>query len=298
MESIVKYTSCPACGSSNIQPALSARDYTVSQKRFEIWECFQCTLRFTQNVPTEEQIGAYYQSENYISHSDTQKGIVNRLYHIVRKRTLKGKRKLVEANTQLNNGKLLDIGAGTGAFLHHMKESNWQVTGLEPDPTARTIAASRYALNLLSPDQLFQLPEASMDAITLWHVLEHVHKLQEYMAQLKKVLKPKGRIFIAVPNYTSRDAVTYGSNWAAYDVPRHLYHFSPGSMEQLLKKHGLQLNAIKPMWFDSFYVSLLSEKYKTGKSSLLKGGISGLLSNWKALWKRDRCSSIIYIISK
>jgi 2-polyprenyl-3-methyl-5-hydroxy-6-metoxy-1,4-benzoquinol methylase len=297
VESIITYKACPACGSTQIQKILTAKDHTVSHQQFEIWECSQCTLRFTQNVPSAEAIGPYYQSENYISHSDTKQGLVNRLYHIVRRRTLKSKQKLVESASGTKTGQLLDVGAGTGAFLHHMQQQGWQVNGLEPDENARQVALKQYNLNLLPPDHLWKIAQGSMDVITLWHVLEHVHRLHDYMEQLKKLLKPGGYLFIAVPNYTSRDATTYGEHWAAYDVPRHLYHFSPASMKQLIQKHGMTLKAIKPMWFDSFYVSMLSEKYATGQSKLVKGGFSGLLSNWSALRNRERCSSLIYIIT-
>jgi 2-polyprenyl-3-methyl-5-hydroxy-6-metoxy-1,4-benzoquinol methylase len=291
------HLSCPVCGAATIQKVLTARDHTVSQRDFEIWECSRCTLRFTQGVPSEEEIGAYYQSELYISHSDTSKGLVNRLYHTVRRRTLKSKQHLIGAVTGLKSGNLLDVGAGTGAFLHHMQQQGWTVTGVEPDAGTRERAAALHGLNLLSPERLFQLPEKTMDAITLWHVLEHVHRLHEYLEQLKKLLKPGGSLFIAVPNYTSRDAQHYGANWAAYDVPRHLYHFSPAAMRQLVTQHGLQIKTIKPMWFDSFYVSMLSEKYKTGKSMVIKGGFAGLLSNIKALNDTERCSSLIYVIA-
>jgi SAM-dependent methyltransferase len=297
METLITYSACPACGDTAIQKVLSAKDYTVSQREFEIWECRQCTLRFTQHVPSAEDIGPYYQSENYISHTDTRQGMVNRLYHIVRRRTLKTKQQLVESVAGVKSGRLLDVGAGTGAFLHHMQRQGWQVNGLEPDPAARERAATQYQLNLLPPDQLWQMPEGSMDIITLWHVLEHVHRLQDYLMQLKKLLKPGGHLLIAVPNYTSRDAKAYGAAWAAWDVPRHLYHFSPASMKQLIEKHGMKLEATKPMWFDSFYVSMLSEKYRSGKQNLVKGGFAGLCSNWTALFNRERCSSLIYIIA-
>ena len=159
MESTVTYSSCPACGAATIRKVLTAKDHTVSQRDYEIWECSNCTVRFTQNIPGEEGIAAYYQSENYISHSDTGKGIVNRLYHMVRKRTLKSKRKLIESRSKNHSGHLLDVGAGTGAFLHHMQAHQWQVTGLEPDPAARERALSLYQLNLLSPDHLFHIPQ-------------------------------------------------------------------------------------------------------------------------------------------
>jgi 2-polyprenyl-3-methyl-5-hydroxy-6-metoxy-1,4-benzoquinol methylase len=297
MANCITYPNCPACGSSSIQRVLVAKDYTVSGKEFEIWECGKCTLRFTQHVPPAEEIGPYYQSESYISHTDTRKGLVNRLYHVVRGITLKSKQRLIEKVTGKKSGQLLDVGAGTGAFLHHMRKQGWLVEGLEPDHSARTRAEQQYQLVLLPSDYLFKLEPASKDVITLWHVLEHVHRLQDYMEQLKKLLKPGGRLIIAVPNYTSGDAQQYGATWAAYDVPRHLYHFSPKAMKQLIQQHGLQLKAIRPMWFDSYYVSMLSEKYKTGKQSLVKGALAGAVSNGKALFNRERCSSLIYIIT-
>lgn len=298
MNTTIKYTNCPVCNSTAIGFKLSAADHTVSKQLFEIWECAQCTLQFTQEVPDMGSIGSYYQSDNYISHSNTSKGIVNRLYHFIRKITLRQKRSLLKASAGVTTGSLLDIGAGTGAFAAFMQQSGWQVTALEPDEKARTIAAATNNISLLSPEQLFQLPENTYDAITMWHVLEHVHSLHQYMQQLKKIIKLSGRLFIAVPNYTSYDAQFYKSHWAAYDVPRHLYHFSPQAMKQLLHKNGLKLVAIRPMWFDSFYVSLLSEKYKSGKGGLLKGAWRGLQSNGKAMFQKERCSSVIYIICR
>lgn len=293
---MIVYNSCPVCGHQNIYKVLSVKDYTVSGEDFEIWECGNCTLRFTQNIPDAGNIGKYYQSEDYISHSDTKKGFINSLYHSVRKRTLQQKRKLVEGFTHKNSGNILDIGAGTGAFLNAMKMSGWNCTGTEPEETARNKAKELYGLDLKNAEALFSLPEG-FDAITMWHVLEHVHQLHEYITQLKALLKEDGKLFIAVPNYTSEDAKIYGEYWAAYDVPRHLYHFSPKSMKILLNEHGLELKNIKPMWFDSVYVSLLSEKYKTGKSNIVKAFMNGMKSNLKAFGDKSKCSSVIYIAS-
>ena len=294
---MIALDACPSCNSHNIYKSLSARDYTVSNEVFEIWECKDCSLRFTQNIPGKSEIGRYYQSEDYISHSDTTRGFVNRLYHKVRKKTLAQKRNLIESVTEKKSGNLLDIGAGTGAFLNEMKLASWHCTGLEPDETARAKAKELYNLDLLKADNLFLLPAKKFDAITLWHVLEHVHDLQENVDQLKKLLNDTGKLFIAVPNYTSADAKIYGKYWAAYDVPRHLYHFSPQAMESLLENHGLRLESVRPMWFDSFYVSILSEKYKTGSSNLPKSFTNGLWSNLKAMTDKKKCSSVIYIVS-
>ena len=297
MDPVINYTNCPVCGAATIREALTATDYTVSGKAFSIWECSSCTLRFTQAVPDEAHIGPYYKADSYISHTNTSKGLVNRLYHTVRNITLRNKRKLLQSATNRTTGQLLEIGAGTGTFAAFMKRSGWQVIGLEPDPAARQIAKDVNGIALLDTSELFELPAEHFDVITMWHVLEHVHRLHDYMDQLKRLLKPGGVLLIAVPNYTSFDAQLYGRFWAAYDVPRHLYHFSPASMRTLLKQHGLRLETIRPMWFDSFYVSMLSEKYKNGKASLVKGFINGLRSNLKAgKGNNARCSSLIYVI--
>lgn len=297
MASIIHYTNCPVCGAPAIRPVLSARDHTVSGDTFSVWECDECTLRFTQDAPDENTIAPYYKSENYISHTNTSKGLINRLYQRVRKKTLRQKRKLVERITKRNSGSLLDMGSGTGAFVHEMTDAGWNVTGLEPDEGARNIADESFNVKLKDINAFFNLPDESFDAITMWHVLEHVHDLQGYISRLKKLLKPGGAIFIAVPNYTSADAVIYKEHWAAYDVPRHLYHFSPGSVKRLVEKHGLVLRDYRPMWYDSFYISMLSSQYKNGKTNLFAAFFNGLRSNFRAWSDVKRCSSVIYIVS-
>lgn len=293
--SFITYSSCPACGAATIEKKLTAKDHTVTGQRFEIWECAQCTLRFTQAVPDEASVGEWYRSENYISHTDTKEGFINRLYHAVRRRTLRQKRRLIEKQTGKTSGSLLDIGAGTGAFSNTMQQTGWQVKGLEPDAGTRAKANELYDLSLHKIDELFNLPAASFDAITMWHVLEHVHSLHAYIEQIKKLLKPGGKLFIAVPNYTSYDAKVYAGFWAAYDVPRHLYHFSPASMKLLLEKHGLVLHSVKPMWYDSFYISMLSEQYGKGGTNYISAVAVGFISNLISFFNRKKCSSVIYI---
>lgn len=298
MPSNIHYQNCPLCGSDNIRHYLHAKDNTVSQQQFAIWQCLDCTGMFTQDVPDEQNIGRYYRSEAYISHTNTKEGLINSLYHRVRNITLEQKRKTIFSVTGQRNGSLLDIGAGVGAFAHHMQQSGWNVTALEPDATARNNAKLEFGITLQDPSKLFQLTPASFDAVTMWHVLEHVHRLHEYIEQCKLLLKPNGALIIAVPNFTSRDAQHYQQHWAAYDVPRHLYHFSPDSMKKLMLKHGMRVEKIKPMWYDSFYVSLLSEKYRTGKQNLVNGFRNGLSSNLTAFTRRTMASSLIYIIRK
>jgi 2-polyprenyl-3-methyl-5-hydroxy-6-metoxy-1,4-benzoquinol methylase len=294
----IHYTQCPACGGTSIYPALSAKDHTVSQEVFEIWHCDDCTLRFTQNVPAAKDIGPYYRSSDYVSHSDTQKGLINRLYHRVRNHTLDSKRKMMVEISGRQTGYLLDIGAGTGAFAATMQQAGWRVTGLEPDDIARQHAASKHGLKLLAAGELYHLEPAQFDVITLWHVLEHVHDLHGYLQRFHEILKPGGKLVIAVPNYTSQDAAVYKSNWAAYDVPRHLYHFSPKAMKQLGEAKGFALQSMHPMWFDSFYVAMLSEKYRNGSGNLPGALWHGLISNMKAMGDTAKCSSVIYVFER
>lgn len=295
MRHFIHYTNCPVCGSANLQAGFLVKDYTVSGESFPLVTCNDCTLRFTQDVPDAASIGPYYKSEDYISHTNTAKGLINRLYHSVRKRTLVGKRKLIQKHTGLSQGKLLDIGSGTGAFLQEMKQAGWQVTGLEPDEDARAIAKDQNGMELLATEKLYEL-EPGFDAITLWHVLEHVHDLHSYVEQMRKLLSPHGRLFIAVPNYTSKDAEAYKQYWAAYDVPRHLYHFSPRSIDVLMDTNGLKVEHYLPMWYDSFYISLLSSRYQKGNTNWPGAAWQGLRSNIKAVGDAKRCSSIVYVI--
>lgn len=294
----INYQQCPCCGSTAIQSVLAAKDYTVTNEMFEIWHCNNCALRFTQAIPTVDEIGAYYQSNSYVSHSDSKEGLINKLYHLVRNYTLKDKLKLVQTVTGLPTGTLLDVGAGTGYFSQKMTNNGWAVTSLEPDMTARKVAMDKYNLLLEDTSNLYYLEANQFDAIAMWHVLEHVHDLQGYLTKFHEILKPTGRLVIAVPNYTSYDAEHYAKHWAAYDVPRHLYHFSPQSMDVLAKLKGFTVKVYKPMWFDSFYVSMLSEQYKNGKGNLLAAVWSGLISNLKTLGNNKRCSSVIYVLAK
>jgi len=292
------HSNCPVCKSREINFVLIALDHTVSHEEFEIWQCNVCTLRFTQAIPDKDGISAYYKSEYYISHSDTNKGFINSIYHTVRKITLVKKKKLIEKYTGTSTGKILDVGCGTGAFLHTMEQAGWEVTGLEPDEAAKAKAKQLYGLNLQDSEKLFTTPDETYDAITMWHVLEHVHELHKYLDQVKKLLKPKGFLFIAVPNYTCYDQKVYKEYWAAYDVPRHLYHFSPKAMMQLLQLHDLKIKSIKRMLYDSFYVSMLSEKYRSGRNNILSALWNGFVSNCKTIFDKGKCSSIIYVVQK
>jgi SAM-dependent methyltransferase len=284
---------CPVCNSIHVQLKHEVKDYTVSGEIFQVYQCNQCEGGFTYPMPSLEEIGKYYQSENYISHSDTNKGLISRLYHLVRKFTLRQKGNIVIKHSNPTAVKLLDVGSGTGAFSATMKQRGWQVVSIEPDEAARRNALEIYGVNAFCSSHLYDIND-QFDVITLWHVLEHVHDLHGYMKQFKKLLKSDGILIIAVPNQTSLDAQIYQSHWAAWDVPRHLYHFTPSSMRQLSEMHGFKWKKTLPMWFDSFYVSMLSEQYKKG--SMIRGIWNGWRSNMNAMGKPLNSSSVIYII--
>jgi len=292
---MIHYTNCPVCGSAEIAELFDVKYHTVSGKTFTILNCGRCSLRFTQDIPGTDEIGQYYKADSYVSHTDTRKGLINQVYHRVRRHTLEGKRKMMEGAMGGKTGHVLDYGCGTGAFLSVMKKHGWEVTGAEPDSGARSIAQAQYQILPLDPSSIGLLKDGYFDVITLWHVLEHVHDLHGTLAHLRRVLKKEGKIFIAVPNHNSVDAGHYGPAWAAWDVPRHLYHFSPESMQFLLKKSGFRQVDIRPMWFDSYYVSMLSEQYRKGSQNLLSAFWWGFQSNLAAGKDLKRCSSLIYV---
>jgi len=290
---------CPVCNHCNVQIAIESQDFSLTQTPFSILHCNHCSFRFTSPVPNQDEIGQYYKFNDYISHTDTKEGWMNQLYHFVRTKTLADKTKWVQSLFTGYKGHILDIGAGTGAFAHAMQEKAWKVTGLEPDAVTREKAFEIHQLHLQSTEVIFNLPENEFEVITMWHVLEHVHALKPYLNQCFKSLKDNGRLIIAVPNYTSFDARYYKKYWAAYDLPRHLYHFSPKSMSILLNEMEFEIVSIRPMWYDSFYVSLLSEKYKQSeKLGMLLAGVIGVLSNLFALKDTSKGSSIIYEFKK
>lgn len=286
---------CPVCDGKAFSPFLSCTDFFVSGEKFQIKQCNSCGFKITWNIEDEDNIGSYYQSENYISHSNTSKGVVNKVYHSVRNYMLGRKRRLVEKATTLKTGQILDVGTGTGFFLNEMKVNGWQVTGTEKSSDARDFAKKEFNLENLPSEKLFTLKDKSFDVITLWHVLEHIHLLNENMAMFARLLKNDGKLIIAVPNHESSDAKHYKQFWAAYDVPRHIWHFSPKQMKQLGEKHGFKLASLHTMPFDSFYVAMLSEKYKKSKLALIKGIFYGKISWLNSIFNPAKCSSVIYV---
>ena len=272
---------------------ISTKDFLVTGETFQLQESENVRgLLLTIPRPKEQELSRYYESDEYISHTDNKRGFLSRIYQLVKKWSLKRKVSLIQKQTGAV-GTLLDIGAGTGDFVRAAKRHGWKVEGVEPNGRAVELAKSK-GIDL--KDSLNSFKDQNFDVVTLWHVLEHIPDLDETILLLSKLVKKEGSLIIAVPNYKSYDARFYGNYWAAYDVPRHLWHFSKNSIEELFAGN-FKLEKIKPMIFDSFYVSLLSEKYKTGNKFSVRAVIIGLLSNIKGFYSNEY-SSHIYCFRK
>ncbi len=276
---------------SNKKHFLTVTDYSVSKEIFDLYHDEELDMLITHPQPSLDVLGEYYESADYISHTDSKRSLFEKAYHFVKGIALKNKLNLINS-LQPNKGKILDIGAGTGEFLSVAKQNGWETTGVEPSDKAKQIAINK---GVSFVEAIAQLEDRSFDVITMWHVLEHVPDLDLQIKELKRLLKPTGSLIIAVPNFKSFDAEYYGKFWAAYDVPIHFWHFSKKAIQKLFQKEQMELVKILPMKFDSFYVSLLSEKYKTGRMNFIKAFLIGLWSNIRA--KSDlEYSSHIYVL--
>lgn len=293
---------CPSCSSSTFTHFLTCKDFTYSQNTFRITECVNCGLRFTNPRPSQSEIGKYYDSADYVSHNDTDRGLMFTAYQIVKRFTLKSKTNLIKS--YCNEGIALDYGAGTGDFADSLRRSGFNASAIEPDQKAKKRILTKYpGLKLI--EGIDAEGDGSLQVITLWHVLEHIHTLKHTLLQFHKKLHQEGMLIIAVPNCDSFDAAHYKEFWAAYDLPRHLYHFTPQTINTLFDSTGFILVETRPMWFDSFYVSLLSAQYKHPYPTILRKIINlvtalatGTISNFCTLINKRRCSSLIYILKK
>lgn len=285
---------CPVCGNTEFTKHVECQDHLTSKEKFVLKKCKSCELIITTPIPS--QLAKYYQSPEYISHTDSGTNLINQIYLTARKYTLQQKRRLIEEYSA--KGTLLDIGCGTGNFLKVCQEKNWSVQGVEPSEHARSIA--KKSLSNIE-EKITDVTDKNINAITLWHVLEHIPDINNTIQQIKSLLNQNGTIFIAVPNYESYDSTVYKKHWAAYDVPRHLWHFNQKSMTYLTAKHSLRIIKTIPMKLDGFYVSLLSERYMNNGMLNIKGAtrafFNGIKSN-AAARKNNNYSSLIYIIKK
>ena len=285
---------CPVCGSLKFNKVLTANDYLVTGESFDIMECIDCSLRFTSPIPAESEIGEYYKSDKYISHAKRVTSIFDLVYKIVQKFTLHSKKKTVVQFSQKQNGTLLDIGCGTGEFLIKIVNHGWDISGVEVNKAARKLAESNTGSTIMNQKEFFK-SEQKYDVITLWHSLEHLHELKQYLQKISLSLNANGVVIIAVPNYNSYDAEYYQQDWAAYDAPRHLYHFSSNAMINLMERFKFKLINNKQMPFDPFYVSLLSEMSVRKKHNIIKALWIGCKSYLKGRKDANRGSSVLYI---
>lgn len=285
---------CPICKHTLLTNEFICKDHAGSQESFALMRCSKCDLLLTNPRPDEQHIAPYYEHNDYISHTNKGNNMINKVYKVVREITLRQKQQFIKSYTSGN--RILDFGCGTGTFLKYLQDQQYHVTGTEPAQTPRSLAEQNLGQNI--PANPFLLKDKkSFDIITAWHVVEHVHELIPTLKQLKKLLSKNGYMFIAVPNHRSYDASHYGLNWAAYDVPRHLYHFNQSSFQYLAKRLKLTLVSTHPMKFDSYYVSMLSERYHSGHSNLFSAFQVGLKSNLLAR-RTGEYSSLIYVLTK
>ena len=275
----------------DLEPFLQCKDYTVSEELYDVK--INRTYDMLVTFPVPKNLEEYYKSDNYISHTDSKKSFFDKIYQFVKNVTLQKKLDLINSFGSENNT-ILDVGAGTGDFLKTCLRKKWNVFGIEPNQQAREVAKEK---GIVLHNDLGAYSNKKFDIITLWHVLEHVENLSEFISQLDNLLSENGKLIVAVPNYKSDDANYYKEFWAAFDVPRHLWHFSQQSISKIFTAKNFVVEKTLPMKFDSFYVSMLSEKYKTGKMKFLNGFWRGFVSNWKAR-STSEYSSLIYIIKK
>lgn len=288
---------CPVCKAERWHPFLAAKDHTLSRSTFQLTACAECGFCVTNPRPDRAHIGSYYDSPDYISHTNAKRGLQDQMYQVVRRRAIRGKYRLIAKYR--TNGRVLDMGCGTGEFLSYLKSRGYLTTGVEPGTGARELAIANHSLEVLP--SLEQVPALEQfQVITMWHVLEHVHDVRDTLKKLHARMTPGGLLLIAVPDRESWDAHHYGGNWAAYDVPRHLSHFRRADLGRLLPEHGFGLKGTKPMWFDAPYVAMLSEK-NLGAGvlpALLKGTLLGMASNMVAATTARPTSSTLYIAEK
>jgi len=284
---------CPICKNNEYKNVFNCKDYTVSKENFNIVECLKCGLWQTFPYPEKDKISVYYESNDYISHSDKRQTLIDQIYHLVRKYTVLQKVNLVKQ--YVPRGTILDFGCGTGYFLEAAKKQGFETYGVEPSLRAREVAIDKKLNVFSSISDIFALNK-KFDVITLWHVLEHLYNPEEFINQSRKLLNHNGILILALPNRKSYDAEFYKEYWAGFDLPRHLFHFTKNDIIKITLDK-FKLLEILPMYFDSFYVSMLSEKYKNSSFAFLKGMYRGLISNLSAI-KNNEYSSLIYVLQK
>lgn len=292
---MVELLKCPVCASKKISLFLETEDYFFTNEQFSLSQCDSCNFVFTNPIPQQDEIGKYYETEIYLSHDSTNKGIIGSIYNKVRQINLKKKYSIV--SKYKSTGSILDIGCGTGELLNYFEKEKWQTLGIEPNEGAREFAKANYNISVKEESELNRLDRKSHDVISMWHVLEHVYNLNDRMNSVVRILKEDGVAIIALPMVDSPDSIKFKKHWAGLDVPRHLYHFSAKTFELLAKRHKLKVIGKYPMKFDSLYVSWLSNKALNKRFAFIHGVVDGLVSNGKAN-KSSNYSSMIFVLKR
>lgn len=289
---------CPACDSAETAVLFNAKDHLVSGDEYLIRRCTSCGMGWTVDPPSEKDAGRFYVSEDYISHTDRKKSPADYLYHLARRFMLGRKHRITISSIGRSSGTLLDIGSGTGYFAAFMQKRGWKVTGIELNDEARNYSASRFGIKVASPVEVRGLPSASADCITFWHVLEHLYDPAGWLGEVRRILRDDGKCIIALPNFASADAEWFGSRWAALDVPRHLWHFTPEAFRSFAAKEGFAVDRIKPLPLDLYYIASLSYRNAGKRFPLFRGAFTGVLIALRNLFQLEKASSLVYVISK
>jgi SAM-dependent methyltransferase len=291
-------TICQVCGGEEFKLLFDCTDHLVSRRQFPVEKCSRCGFTMTGNAPGPDVIGSYYESPDYISHTGGEKTIADILYGFARTIMLGTKARKVKRFTKLRTGSILDIGAGTGHFVKRLRSMGWQAVGVEVSDTARDYALDKNGIELLASLSAGDFRKGQFDAVTLWHVLEHIHDTEDLLRNISQLIKPGGTLLLALPNCMSADARFYREHWAAYDVPRHLWHFDSRSINILVSRHGFDFVASLRMPFDSFYISILSEKSRNCKYPFITGMLRGFLFWLWSLLIKERSSSLLFVFRR
>jgi len=232
-------------------------------RQFRLVRCLGCGLIYLSPRPPEEETESFYQADGYdpFITLSKPKSTVEKLYSVSRRFTLRWKAKLVHKLVN-KGGSILDLGCSTGEFLLCLRE-DYKVEGIEPEARAARFAREHFGLNAHTgtlDTTIAGLEQAPYDLITMWHVLEHIPNPVSAITQLKTLLKPGGSILFALPNIGSADAGFYGEQWVALDTPRHLWHFTPASLDKLMAKCGFKRVQSGMLPLDTFYNCLMSEQ--------------------------------------
>lgn len=291
-----KPNKCFVCNNVGFQPFIQTKDYFLTFENFELWKCSKCELLITWPIPDKRKLQEYYTSENYRSHNLKEKSFQNFVYRLLRSYNLGYKHRII--TKYVKSGYIIDVGCGTGDFLNYCKIHGWKTDGVEPNQAARSVSAEKFGFRIFEDKIKVNCVPGTVDVVTMWHSLEHIVDPIDQLTWNYGVLKKGGILVVALPNYLSWDSKYYGKYWAAYDTPRHLYHFSGMTIDILANKTGFKMIKAKPLLMDAFYISLLSEKYKGKQSNYLRAFFSGIKSNLHAKFNKHGFSSMVYVLKK